>query len=59
MSVPYVDTMTSAPAPVTHEPGAIPPPPPEAPSPDMVWIPGGTFDMGSDRTLRKSVRSIA
>jgi len=50
MSMPNVDTMTSAPAPATHEPGTIPQSPPgDAPSSDMVWIPGGTFDMGSDR----------
>ena len=44
-----------------HEPATLPehsprserrissPPPGEPPGPDMVWIPGGTFQMGSDR----------
>ncbi len=34
----------------TEEPGrTYRPPPGDAPAPEMVWIPGGTFDMGSDR----------
>ena len=34
----------------TEEPGrTYRPPPGDAPAPDMVWIPGGSFDMGSDR----------
>ncbi|HEY9229598.1 MAG TPA: formylglycine-generating enzyme family protein [Gemmatimonadaceae bacterium] len=37
---------TEPPLPLTVEPHTLPPGDP--PAPDMVWIPGGTFSMGSD-----------